>query len=91
VIRIRRILLEHRHTILYAALSACIALTAVGVWILATGRLNLPPGVIPVFSVGAALVATGVERTVVYARARRTPPRRAHARTTPTRKDTTAA
>jgi hypothetical protein len=81
---------KHRDTILYAALSALIALAAVGVWIAATGRLHLPAGVIPVFSIGAALVATGVERTAVYLRGRRTPSRRAHARPT-ARKDTNPA
>jgi hypothetical protein len=83
---------KHRHTIAYAALSAALAASGVAIWIAATGQLHFPPGVIPVFSVGAALIATGVERTVLYARRRRRPSRRAHARTHPeTRKDTTPA
>lgn len=64
---------KHRDTITYAALSAGIALAAIAVWILTTGRLDIPPGVIPVFSIGAALIATGVERTVPFLRGRRWP------------------
>lgn len=80
---------KHRDTILYAALSAGIALTAVVVWIAATGRLQIPPGIIPAFSIGAAVLATGAEHAVKHLRARRRPSRRAHARTHPTtRKDT---
>lgn len=62
---------KHRHTIAYAALSSTIALAAVIVWIAATGRYQLPPGIVVVFSVGAALIATGVERTMPVLRERR--------------------
>lgn len=62
---------KHRTTITYAALSALIALAAIGGWILATGQLDFPPGVIPVFSIGAALIATGIERTAPVLRFRR--------------------
>lgn len=78
---------RHRTTIAYAALAGLIALTAAAIWVYATGRLQLPPGIVVAFALGSGLAANTVEKTARRLRARRRPGvRRAHARTTPTTK-----
>lgn len=79
----------HRVLIVQCAFIAGIALATAWVWLHATGQHALTPGAVVACTVISVVLALAVDAAVRQVRRGR--PRRAHARTTPTRKDTPAA
>jgi hypothetical protein len=70
-------------------LVAAIAAATAGIWLYVRGARSLSPAAIVACTVISVVLALAVEAAVRHVRRGR--PRRAHARTTPTRKDTPAA